>query len=103
MQKYDTAVGDIAITYNRTFYVDFTVPYTESGIAMVVPVKESVNKDTWIFLKPLTPGMWFATIAIFLYTGVVLLSLELLGNNENVRGPITRQLGMIIFFSIGES
>lgn len=70
---------------------------------MIVPVKESVRKSTLIFLKPLTPGMWFATIAIFIYTGIVLLSLELLGNNEKVRGPITRQLGIIIFFSIGES
>lgn len=103
IQKYDIAIGDITITYNRTFYVDYTIPYTESGIAMIVPVQDGVNKNTWIFLKPLTPGMWFATIAIFIYTGIILLSLELLGNNENVRGPILRQLGIMIFFSIGES
>ncbi|KAL6846532.1 hypothetical protein ACP4OV_023980 [Aristida adscensionis] len=102
LEKFDIAIGDITIRYNRTFYVDFTVPYTESGIAMVVPVKESVNKNTWIFLKPLTSGMWFATIAIFIYTGVVLLSLEFLGNNKNVRGSIPRQLGIMIFFAIGD-
>ncbi|OEL14159.1 Glutamate receptor 2.7 [Dichanthelium oligosanthes] len=62
IKKYDIVIGDITITYNRTFYVDFTVPYTESGIAMVVPVKETVNKNTWIFLKPLTPGMWIVLI-----------------------------------------
>ncbi|XP_062198782.1 glutamate receptor 2.8-like [Phragmites australis] len=102
LKKYDIAIGDITITYNRTCYVDYTIPYTESGIAMIVPVQDGVNKNTWIFLKPLTPGMWFATIAIFIYTGIILLSLELLGNNENVRGPILRQLGIMIFFSIGE-
>ena len=78
------------------------MPYTESGIAMVVPVKDTVNKNTWIFLKPLTPGMWLGSIVFFIYTGVVVLSLEFLGNNKNVRGPIPRQLGIMIFFSLFE-
>lgn len=95
-------IGDITIRYNRTFYADFTVPYTESGIAMVVPVRDSINKNTWIFLKPLTSGMWLGSIAFFIYTGVVVLSLEFLGNNPNVRGPIPRQLGILIFFSLFE-
>jgi len=66
LKKYDIAVGDITIRYNRSLYVDFTLPYTESGIAMVVPVKESINKNAWIFLKPLTPDMWFGTIMLFI-------------------------------------
>lgn len=78
------------------------MPYTESGIAMVVPVRDSVNKNTWIFLKPLTPSMWLGSVVLFIYTGLVVLSLEFLGNNENVRGPIPRQLGIMIFFSIFE-
>jgi len=55
----------MTIRYNRSLYVDFTLPYPESGIAMVVPVKESINKNAWIFLKPLTPDMWFGTIMLF--------------------------------------
>ena len=102
LQIYDIVIGDITIRYNRTFYADFTLPYTESGIAMVVPVRDSRNKNTWIFLKPLAPGMWFGSIVFFIYTGVVVLILEFLGNNENVRGPIPRQLGIMIFFSIFE-
>ncbi|KAJ3704819.1 hypothetical protein LUZ61_008524 [Rhynchospora tenuis] len=35
--KYDLVIGDITIRYNRTRYADFTIPYTESGIAMIVP------------------------------------------------------------------
>ena len=101
-QKYDIAVGDITIRYNRSLYVDFTLPYTESGIAMVVPVKESINKNAWIFLKPLTPGMWFGTIILFIYTGIVIWLLEHLGDNKNVRGPIPRQLATMIYFSLFE-
>ncbi|CAN6167021.1 unnamed protein product [Urochloa humidicola] len=102
LKVYDIVIGDITIRYNRTFYADFTVPYTESGIAMVVPVRDSVNKNTWIFFKPLTPGMWLGSIVFFIYTGVVVLSLEFLGNNKNVRGPIPRQLGIMIFFPLFE-
>ncbi|KAJ1278896.1 hypothetical protein BS78_04G114000 [Paspalum vaginatum] len=101
LKKYDIAVGDITIRYNRSLYVDFTLPYTESGIAMVVPVKES-NKNAWIFLKPLTPGMWFGTIVLFIYTGIVIWLLELLGNNKNVHGPIPRQLATMLYFSLFE-
>lgn len=97
LQKYDIAIGDITITYKRISYVDFTLPYTESGVAMVVPVRESINRTTWIFLKPLTPGMWFGSIILFIYTGVVVWLLEFLGNNKNVRGPIPRQMVMIYF------
>ncbi|KAF8695339.1 hypothetical protein HU200_037569 [Digitaria exilis] len=70
LKVYDIVIGDITIRYNRTFYADFTVPYTESGIAMVVPVRDSVNKNTWIFLKPLTPSMWFGSVVFFIYTGL---------------------------------
>jgi hypothetical protein len=51
MQRYDIAIGDITIRYNRMMYVNFTIPYTESGVAMIVPVKEKVNNNMWIFLK----------------------------------------------------
>uniref|UniRef100_A0A453KW36 Ionotropic glutamate receptor C-terminal domain-containing protein n=1 Tax=Aegilops tauschii subsp. strangulata TaxID=200361 RepID=A0A453KW36_AEGTS len=66
LEIYDIAIGDITIRYNRTFYVDFTLPYTESGIAMIVPVRDSINRNTWIFLKPLAPGMWFGSVLVFL-------------------------------------
>ncbi|PUZ74981.1 hypothetical protein GQ55_1G110300 [Panicum hallii var. hallii] len=101
LKKYDIAVVGITIRYNRSLYVNFTLPYTESGIAMVVPVKESINKNAWIFLKPLTPGMWFGTIMLFIYTGTVIWLLELLGN-KNVHGPIPRQLATMIYFSLFE-
>ncbi|XP_037441457.1 glutamate receptor 2.8-like [Triticum dicoccoides] len=68
LKIFDIVIGDITIRYNRTFYVDLTLPYTETGIAMVVPVRDSINKNTWIFLKPLAPGMWFGSAVFFIYT-----------------------------------
>ncbi|XP_044947622.1 glutamate receptor 2.8-like [Hordeum vulgare subsp. vulgare] len=83
LQKYDMAVADITIRYNRSLYVDFTVPYTETGVGMIVPVKENMNTDMWLFLKPLSTTMWFGTIMFFMYTGVVVWLLEYLIGNEH--------------------
>ena len=45
MQVYDAVVGDITIVANRSLYVDFTLPYTESGVSMVVLVKDDKSKN----------------------------------------------------------
>jgi ionotropic glutamate receptor len=103
LQKIDIAVADITVRYNRTLYVDFTIPYTESGVGMIVPFKEDTKKNMWIFLKPLSTGMWFGSIIFFMYTGVVVWLLEYLNGNEHIHGPFSlRQLGITMFFSIFE-
>ena len=104
MQKYDIAVADITIRSNRSLYVDFTAPYTESGVGMIVPVKENVNTDMWLFLKPLSTEMWFGSIVCFLYTGVVVWLLEHLIGNEHVHVPFSlKQLAITIFSIFEES
>ncbi|KAI8011657.1 Glutamate receptor 3.4 [Camellia lanceoleosa] len=55
--KYDAAVGDIIIITNKTRIVDFTQPYMESGLVMVVPVKEK-KSSACAFLRPFTVEMW---------------------------------------------
>ncbi|XP_073002220.1 glutamate receptor 2.8-like [Typha latifolia] len=98
LQKYDAVIGDITIRYNRTLYADFTSPYTESGISMIVPVKENINKNAWIFLKPLTFNLWLGSFGFFVYTGVVIWVMEHRINTE-FRGPLSHQLGTIFYFS----
>ncbi|VAI89081.1 unnamed protein product [Triticum turgidum subsp. durum] len=96
---YDAAIGDITIRHNRTSYADFTLPYTESGVAMIVPVKDDTNKNTWIFLKPLTGDLWFASIAFLIYTGIVIWLLERRIRNAELTGSFFHQLGTAIYFS----
>ncbi|KAL5206282.1 hypothetical protein ABZP36_034491 [Zizania latifolia] len=96
---YDAAIGDITIRYNRTSYVDFTLPYTESGVAMIVPVKDDRDKNTWVFLKPLTTDLWFGSIAFIIYTAIVIWLLERRINNAELTGSFFRQLGIAIYFS----
>lgn len=75
-QKFDAVMGDITILANRSNYVDFTQPYKESGLVMVVPIKTDEGNNAWAFMQPFTPGMWFTTAAFFVFTGVVVWLLE---------------------------
>ncbi|KAL3525161.1 hypothetical protein ACH5RR_013533 [Cinchona calisaya] len=95
---YDAAVGDIAITTNRTRMVDFTQPYIESGLVVVAPVRKS-NSDPWAFLRPFTPQMWGVTAIFFLVVGAVVWILEHRMNDE-FRGPPRKQVVTILWFSL---
>ncbi|PIN11777.1 Glutamate-gated kainate-type ion channel receptor subunit GluR5 [Handroanthus impetiginosus] len=98
LEKYDAVVGDVAIVANRSKYVDFTFPYTASGLSIIVPIKDSERKTAWIFMKPLTMGLWLTIGAFFVYTGFVVWVLEHRVNKE-FRGPPHKQIGLIFWFS----
>lgn len=98
LQKYDAVVGDTTIIANRSKYVDFTLPYTESGVSMVVLVKKDDNTNIWIFLQPLTTDLWLASLAFFFFTGFVVWVVEH-RINEEFRGPPSQQMGTIFYFA----
>ncbi|KAL7119738.1 hypothetical protein ACP275_02G080500 [Erythranthe tilingii] len=93
---FDAAVGDIAIVTNRTKIVDFTQPYTESGLVVVAPVKK-LNSSPWAFMRPFTLSMWAVTSAFFLIVGFVIWILEHRINDE-FRGPPKKQFITILWF-----
>jgi ionotropic glutamate receptor len=79
--------------------VDFTLPYTESGVVMVVPLKDkSKSKNAWIFLTPLTWDLWLVSLCSFVFIGLVIWLLEH-RINEDFRGPLTHQVGTALWFS----
>ncbi|XP_071717534.1 glutamate receptor 3.2-like [Rutidosis leptorrhynchoides] len=95
---FDAAVGDIAIVTNRTKVVDFTQPYIESGLVVVVPIKK-IKSSAWAFLKPFTPLMWAVTAVFFIVVGAVVWILEHRLNDE-FRGPPKQQLVTILWFTL---
>ncbi|KAJ4958128.1 hypothetical protein NE237_025239 [Protea cynaroides] len=97
-QKYDVVVGDTTIIANRSLYVDFTLPYTESGVSMVAPIKADDRMNGLIFLKPLRYDLWLTIGGFFVFTGFVIWVLEH-RINEEFRGPPRHQVGMIFWFS----
>ncbi|CAL9061805.1 unnamed protein product [Musa banksii] len=97
VQNYDALVGDITIVANRSQYVDFTLPYTESGVSMVVPLKKKPG-NALIFLKPLSADLWISCIFFTFLTGFVVWLFEHRDNTGEFGGPLHRQLGIIFCF-----
>ncbi|XP_010914101.1 glutamate receptor 2.7 [Elaeis guineensis] len=97
-KRFDAVVGDVTIIANRSSYVEFTLPYTESGVMMIVPVKEDSTKNIWIFLKPLTTDLWFGSLSFFFFTGFVVWVIEH-RINKQFRGTQSQQLGLIFYFA----
>ncbi|KAI3775176.1 hypothetical protein L1987_49745 [Smallanthus sonchifolius] len=94
---FDAVVGDVTILADRWDYVDFTFPYTEAGISMIVPFVDE-RKSSWIFVRPLEKELWITTGAFFIYTGLVVWVLEHRVNKE-FRGARCQQVGIIFWFS----
>ncbi|XP_030458971.2 glutamate receptor 2.1-like [Syzygium oleosum] len=98
LQRVDAVVGDTTIVANRSSYIDFTLPYSESGVAMVVAIKDDERRNMWIFLKPLSWNLWLTICVAFISTGFVVWLLEH-RTNEEFRGRRRQQLSVIFWFS----
>jgi hypothetical protein len=95
-KKYDAVIGDITLLANRTQYVDFTVPFAESGLSMIVPTKPEAS--AWMFMKPFTVEMWVATGGILIYTMLVVWFLERQCNPE-FNGSWKNQISTALWFT----
>ncbi|KAG8388845.1 hypothetical protein BUALT_Bualt02G0167300 [Buddleja alternifolia] len=96
LQTFDAAVGDITILSNRSRYVDFTLPYTGSGVGVVVKLDD---KDPWFFLKPLHADLWITSACFFVLTGFIVWLIEH-PINEEFQGPPARQIGTLLWFAV---
>lgn len=77
--------------------MDLTQPYVETGLAVVVPVKER-ESSAWDFLRPFSAEMWCTTGAFFLIIGAVVWILEHRINHE-FRGHPKRQVSNVLWFA----
>ncbi|XBH98178.1 hypothetical protein VPH35_127728 [Triticum aestivum] len=94
---YDAAVGDVTITAERVTTTDFTMPYTQSGVSMLVLAVDEPYRISWTFVKPLNGELWFATMVFFLYTGFVVWMIEL-PRNQEYQGSSLRQCSTALYF-----
>ena len=89
-------MGDITITANRSLKVDFTLPFSDMGIGMIMPTSQ--NNNMWIFLKPLRADLWLTSAAFFVFTGFVVWIIEHPINDE-FQGSLAHQIGMVFWYS----
>ncbi|KAJ6925965.1 glutamate receptor 2.7-like [Populus alba x Populus x berolinensis] len=81
---------------DRAEKVEFTQPYAESGLSMIVP--EVSKESAWMFMKPFTKDMWLVTGAVLIYTMFIVWFLEHHTNPE-FNGPWKNQIGTALWFT----
>ncbi|KAL9376089.1 hypothetical protein Peur_030209 [Populus x canadensis] len=98
LKNFDAVVGDVTIVYSRSLYVDYTLPFIESGVSVFVPIEGHTTENAWFFLKPLTWDLWVSSLLSFVFFGFVVWVLEHRINGD-FRGPASHQAGTIFWFS----
>lgn len=98
LKNFDAVVGDITIVYSRSLYVDYTLPFIESGVSVIVPIEGHPTENAWFFLKPFTWDLWVSSLLFFVFFGFVVWVLEHRINGD-FRGPASHQAGTIFWFS----
>ncbi|KAK4753899.1 hypothetical protein SAY87_002003 [Trapa incisa] len=99
LQKFDAVVGDTTIVANRSKYVDFTLPYAESGVTMLVAVKDNERRNMWVFLRPLSWDLWQTIGSFFILTGLIIWFLESRLKNEAFGSSRNEQISTSLWFS----
>ncbi|KAF5204080.1 Glutamate receptor 2.2 [Thalictrum thalictroides] len=102
LKNIDVLVAATSIQLNQSFYVDFSTPYTDLGVSMIVPIPTDQRKDGWVFLKPFTTILWLTSIATFMFTVTVVALLEHQINTEFWKKPKIR-LSTVFWFSLSTS
>ncbi|XP_024980447.1 glutamate receptor 2.6-like [Cynara cardunculus var. scolymus] len=95
-EKFDAIAGDVTIVSRRHEYADFTQPYTESGLEMIVPIRSRLSNQPWLFMKPFTAKMWWLIAGITLYNGFIIWLIERT-HCDYLQGSIITQIGIIIW------
>ncbi|KAL5803001.1 hypothetical protein ACOSQ4_031306 [Xanthoceras sorbifolium] len=98
LKKFDAVVGDVTIVSKRFEYAEFTQPYTQPGMVMIVPVRKLTTNKALLFMKPFTKGMWVLTGVITIYNGFVIWLIERKYSSE-LRGSALDQIGTLIWLS----
>ncbi|KAJ9567210.1 hypothetical protein OSB04_003176 [Centaurea solstitialis] len=93
--EFDAAIGDITITANRSLYVDFTLPFTDLGLAKV---SRNADASMWIFMEPLSSNLWLVSACFFILLALVIWILEHRTNQE-FQGSRGQQVGTTIWFA----
>ncbi|KAI3709158.1 hypothetical protein L2E82_38917 [Cichorium intybus] len=99
-QTCEAVAGDVTIRGNRAQHVDFTIPYLNSEVYVLVRGSHEWNQTLWTFLRPFTWRLWITIFAACICTGVALAFLEYREGNPKFSCPVYTQLIMVIWFPI---
>ncbi|KAJ6751885.1 hypothetical protein OIU85_002315 [Salix viminalis] len=96
LKKYDAVVGDVVLLARRYQYAEFTNPYTETGLMLIVPAVS--GRREWSFITPFTKSMWVLIAVITVYNGFIIWLIER-NHCPTLKGSMLHQIGIVLWLA----
>lgn len=101
-KNYDAVVADTAIVAKRFQSGDFSQPYADPGLQMLIIAKTKNINKAWLFTKPFSRSMWITIGIINVYNGLVVWLIERNCNEDNQNidfrtGNLPYQIGYMLY------
>jgi ABC-type amino acid transport substrate-binding protein len=80
---YEVVMADLSITSSRTDKIDFSYPFYDNTLRLVVLKSKTTTISPFAFLKPFTRDLWLLIIFVIYFCSALLIGLyEFYGQNE---------------------
>uniref|UniRef100_M1ADQ8 Glutamate receptor n=1 Tax=Solanum tuberosum TaxID=4113 RepID=M1ADQ8_SOLTU len=99
-KNLDAAVGDTSILAERYEYAEFSQPYIDSGLVMIVTERPRLNKVQFIAIKAFKLKLWILLAVMSMSTGVVIWLNEYVNDNPDFSGSFPQLIGSMLWFSV---
>ncbi|XP_049349030.1 glutamate receptor 2.9-like [Solanum verrucosum] len=99
-KNLDAAVGDTSILAERYEYAEFSQPYIDSGLVMIVTERPRLNKLQFIVIKAFKLKLWILLAVMSMSTGVVIWLNEYVNDNPDFSGSFPQLIGSMLWFSV---
>lgn len=92
-------VADTAIVANRCQYAEFSQPYTDSDLQILVYITPTTFGRAWLILRPFTTTMWVAIILVNILCGLTVYVIEQAHDRKAFRGGAMNQTLVMLTLS----
>ena len=75
-QEADLAIAPLSITSERELVVDFTKPFMNVGISIMIKKPDKKKPGIFSFLQPFTLSLWMSVAGGFFLVGFGMLTLK---------------------------
>ncbi|KAL2458954.1 Glutamate receptor 2.7 [Forsythia ovata] len=99
-KRLDAAVADMTILDDRYDYADFSQPYMDCQIVMVVTAKEDSKKQRFIVVMAFEWKLWVVMAALSLSTGAIIYLNEHVNDNPEFGVSFPQIIGSMLWFSV---
>ncbi|PHU20802.1 hypothetical protein BC332_11953 [Capsicum chinense] len=96
----DAGVGDTEIMPDRYEVAEFSQPYIDSGLVMVVTERPRLKKAHFIVIKAFKLKLWILLAVMSLSTGAVIWLNEYVNDNPDFSGTFPQLIGSMLWFSV---